>query len=100
MKKTYRKYELLRTCFSRILVTDEGTNIVQNTCLTEQQFLEQITTACLWNFSFLEICMHLISNFTCKDIQSLKESRVVAMESFSIELKEAFVHKCSKEKRF
>ena len=33
-------------------------------------------------------------------IQFLKESRVVAMESFSIELIEAIVHKCSKKRFF
>ena len=33
-------------------------------------------------------------------MQSLKESQVVAMESFSIELKETIVHKCSKKGRF
>ena len=32
--------------------------------------------------------------------QFLKESRVVAMESFSIELIEAIVHKCSKKRCF
>ena len=31
-------------------------------------------------------------------IQSLKESPVVTIESFSIELKETIVHKCSKKK--
>ena len=31
-------------------------------------------------------------------IQSLKESQVVTIESFSIELKETIVHKCSKKK--
>ena len=67
LKKTYNKYELLRTCFSRILATDKETHIVQNICLTEQSFLNKITTGCLWNFSFLEVCMHLIANFTCKD---------------------------------
>ena len=33
-------------------------------------------------------------------MQSLKESQVVAMESFSIELKEALAHKCSKKRCF
>ena len=33
-------------------------------------------------------------------IQSLKESGVVAMESFSIELIEVIVHKCSKKRGF
>ena len=33
-------------------------------------------------------------------IQSLKESGEVAMGSFSIELIEVIVHKCSKNKRF
>ena len=67
LKKTYNKYELLRTCFSRILVTDKDTNIVENICLTEQSFLNKITTGCLLNFSFLEVCMHLTANFICND---------------------------------
>ena len=67
MKKTYTKYELLQRCFSRILATDKETNIVQNICLTEQSFLNKITTGCLWNFFFLEVSMHLIAHFTCKD---------------------------------
>ena len=29
--------------------------------------MSKITTGCLWNFSFLEVCMDLIANFTCKD---------------------------------
>ena len=35
--------------------------------LIEQPFLSKITTDYLWNFSFFEVSMHLISNFTCKD---------------------------------
>ena len=96
MKKTYSKYDLLRTCFSRILATDKKTNIVQNIFLTEQTFLNKITTGCLWNISFLEVCIHLIADFASK-VQALKESRVYTMESFSFELIEAIVHKCSKE---
>ena len=53
--------------FARVLATDHGANIVQNICLTEQSFLSKITTGYLWKFPFLEICMHLISNFTCKN---------------------------------
>ena len=67
LKKTYNKYELFRTCFSRILATDKETHIVQNTCFTEQSFLNKIATGCLLNFSFLEVCMHLIANFICND---------------------------------
>ena len=33
-------------------------------------------------------------------MQSLKEYRLVAMESFSIELKEAIAHKCTKQSCF
>ena len=66
---------------------------------TEQPFLSKITTDCLWNCSFPEVCVHLISNFTWK-VQSLKESLVVATESFSIELKETIVHKCSTRRCF
>ena len=64
LKKTYNKYELLRTCLSRILATDKES---QNICLTEESFLNKITTGSLLNFSFLEVCMHLIANFTCND---------------------------------
>ena len=39
----------------------------QNICLIEQSFLNKITTGSLLNFSFLEVCMHLIANFTCND---------------------------------
>ena len=27
----------------------------------------KITIDCLWNFSLREVCLHLISNFACKD---------------------------------
>ena len=54
-------------CFSRIFVTDKETHIAQNTCLTEQPFLNKITTGCLLNFFFLEVGMHLIANFTRND---------------------------------
>ena len=67
LKKTCNKYELLQTGFSRILATDKKSNIVQNICLTNQSYLSKITTGCLQNFSFLEVCMHLIANFTCRD---------------------------------
>ena len=67
LEKTYTKYDLLRTCFSRILAKDKKANVVRNMCLTEQSFLNKITTGCSWNFSFLEVCMHLIANFTWKD---------------------------------
>ena len=77
LKKTYNKYELLQTGFSKILATDKETNIVQNICLTEQSFLNKITTGCLWNFSFLEVCMHLIANFTWKDA-IFKKSEIVS----------------------
>ena len=49
----------------------------------------------------------LSSKFVCMSflilharIQFLKESRVVAIESFSIELKETIAHKCSKKQVF
>ena len=29
--------------------------------------LNKITTGCLLNFSFLEVCLHLIASFTCND---------------------------------
>ena len=56
----------------------------------------------------LAVCAtFLFSKFVCiwllilhARIQSLKESWVVAMESFSIELIEAIVHKCSKKRCF
>ena len=67
LKETHNKFELLWTCFSRILATDKETHIVQNICLTEQSFLNKITTGSLLNFSFLEVCMHLVANFTCND---------------------------------
>ena len=79
-------------CFSRILATNKETNIVQNMCLMEQLFLSKIT---VWNFSFVEVCMQFLILHT--RIESLKESRVVDMESFLIELIEAIGHKCSKK---
>ena len=39
---------------------------MQNICLTEESFLNKITTGCFWNLSFLHF-LHLISNFTDKD---------------------------------
>ena len=65
--------------------------------LQNSHYLRKITTDC---FSFLKVCMHLISNFTCKGIQSLNECRVVAIESLSIELEETIVHKCFKKSVF
>ena len=47
LKNTYNKYELLRMCLSRILATDEEINVIQNIFLTEQSFLNKITTSCL-----------------------------------------------------
>ena len=61
------KSELLQRYFSRIFATYHGKNTIQNACLTEQPFLSKTITGCLWNFSFLELCRHFISNFTCKD---------------------------------
>ena len=58
LKRTNTKYQLLRTCFWRTLAT----NIEQNICLTEQPFLSKATTDSIWNFPFLEVCMHLIVN--------------------------------------
>ena len=49
LKRTNTKYQLLRACFWRTLAT----NIEQNICLT---------TDSIWNFPFLEVCMHLIVN--------------------------------------
>ena len=54
------KYELLRMCSGKFSA-DKAMNI-----LTEQPILSKITTDCLWNFSFFEVCLYLISNFTCK----------------------------------
>ena len=65
--------------------------------LQNSHYLRKITTDC---FSFLKVCMYLISNFTCKGIQSLNECRVVAIESLSIELEETIVHKCFKKSVF
>ena len=74
--------------FSRILATDKGTNTIQNICRTKQPFLSKITTDCLWNFSFLEVCIHLISSFTCKD---------TIFKRISSSCYGAIVHKCSKK---
>ena len=51
----------------RHLTTNKETCIVQSICLTEQSFLNKITTGCLLDFSFIEVCMHLIANFICND---------------------------------
>ena len=51
--------------------TDKETNIVQKIRLTEQSFLNTFTTGCLSNFSFAEVNMHLIANFTYK-VESVK----------------------------
>lgn len=61
------KNELIPSCFSWILATDNGTNIVQSMCLTEQSLLSKTTTGRLWNFSFMELWVCLTSNFTCND---------------------------------
>ena len=73
LKKTYNKYELLRTSFSRILATDKETYIVQNICLTEQSFWTQSTLAACWTFlSSKFVCTWLLMLYAM--IQSLKES--------------------------
>lgn len=76
--------------FKRVLATDKGANIVQNICLTEQSLMSKITTDCLKNFS----------RSLYARMQSLKEYRLVAMESFSIDLEEAIAHKCTKQSCF
>ena len=70
-RSTSAKYELLRMC-SRKFSADKAINI-----LTEQPFL----------------ILH-------PRVQYLKELRVVVMESFSSELKEAMVHKSSEKRCF
>ena len=62
----FGKNELLRRVFVRILAADNGTNIAQNKGLAEDPFLRKTTTGCFRSFSFLEPCMYLVSNFTCK----------------------------------
>ena len=96
--KSITKYGLLRMCFSRILATDKGTNFVQILCLTKQPFLSKTTTGCLQKFSFLEVSRRFL--ILRARIQSLKESQVVAIESFSIKLTEAIVRKCPKKRCF
>ena len=65
-KRPFAINEPLRTCFSKLLATDNGINIVQNMSYRTEIF-EQ-TTDCLWNFFCLELCMHFISNFTSRII--------------------------------
>ena len=79
--------------FSRALVINKETNILQNICLIELPFLRKITTEYKWNLSFLEVCMHLISNFTCKD----KIFKRISGSCDIIFLNETIVHKCSKK---
>ena len=55
------------------------------------------STGCLCKFSFRELRMHLISNFTRQEDTTFKRIFVVIMESFSIELIEAIARKCSKK---
>ena len=43
----FTKNELLRRHFSRILVTDHGTNIVRNINFTAQPFLSKTLAGCL-----------------------------------------------------
>ena len=69
LRKTNTKYELLRTCFSRTLATDKLPLTNAFGTFLFSKFV------CIW---FLLLRAR---------IQSLKESRVVAIESFSIELK-------------
>ena len=85
LKKISDKYERLQTCYLRILATDKETNIVQNKCLTEQSFLNKIATGYLWTSLFSKfVCTWLLTLHA--RIQPLRESRVVAIESFSIDL--------------
>ena len=41
--------------------------LYRNICLVEQPFFSKATNGYLWNFSFLDLFMHLVSNFTRKD---------------------------------
>ena len=68
------------------MATDKETRVVQDVCPTEQLFLSKITGDCLWNFSLLKVCMHLISNFTCKDT----DFRVVALKFSQLNLKRPY----------
>lgn len=81
-KRPFAINEPLRTCFSKLLATDNGINIVQNICLIEQKSLSKTTTGCLWNFFCLELCMHFISNFTSKD--NIKENLEKLLWSLSL----------------
>ena len=91
------KYELIWTCFSRTLVTDKGANIVQNICLTEQPFWAKLPVTVCETFIYSKfVCIWFLILHT--RIQSWKESQVAAIESFSIDLKETIVRKCSKKR--
>ena len=54
--------------------------------LQSNHFWAKLPLAGCRTWSELELHMHLISNFNASRKQSLKESRVVTMEPFSIEL--------------
>ena len=99
MKNICAKYELLRTCFSKKLEQTKEQILYRTHVLQNSRFCAKLPLTACETFHF--------STFVCiwclilrARIQSLKESRVVAMESFSIELIEAIVHKCFKKVAF
>ena len=99
LKKTYNKYELLRTCFSRILAAGKETLLYRTYVLQNSHFWTKLPLAACGTFLFSKfVCTWLLILHV--RIESLKESGVVAMDSFSIEIIEVTVHKCSKKRCF
>ena len=97
-KRPNNKYELLQTGFSRILATDKQI-LYRTYVLQNSHFWTKLPLAACGTFLFSKfVCTWLL--ILHARIQSLKESGVVAMESFSIELIEVIAQKCSKKRCF
>ena len=92
MKKTHKKYDLLREFWPQI----KEQILYRTYVLRNSNFYAKLPLTACGTFIFLKFVCILFLTFHAR-IQYLKESRVVAIESFSIELKEAMLHKCYKK---
>ena len=73
LKKTYNKYELLRTCFSRILAAGKETLLYRTYVLQNSHFWTKLPLAACWTFLFSKlVCTWLLILYAM--IKSLKES--------------------------
>ena len=93
-------FELLWTCFSRMLATDKEKKILCGTyVLQNSHFCIKLPLVACGTFLFSKFACIWLQILHAR-IQLLKESWVVAMESFLIEFIEAIAQTCSKKSVF